>query len=324
MAEKKHSALALLDILITYSDEEHILTAKQIKDLLKEHYDLDLERRTIYSNIDILEQGGYNISRYEDNGKGYYLETRQFDKSEILLLCNAIHSSHFISSKQSDTLIKKLLSTLSKYQASDFKDNVYMPNDQKTPNTELLKTISVVSKAIRDRQVLSFTYLRYDKNKNLVPRRNEAYLVEPRYIVYADGRPYMIVTSANHDGFIHYRLDRMKDAKVLQENFMPLPKDVDAYQYAKNKLFMYSGETLSVTFKCQERIMDQMIDIFGPEIFVIPTKDNCFTIRVNTSITGATFLAQQYLDSIEILEPKELRDQFKKDLEKTVKNYKSK
>ena len=51
---------------------------------------------------------------------GYYLQEKQFDKAEILLLCNAIHASHFISKKQSNRLIKKLLKTQSKYEAKEF------------------------------------------------------------------------------------------------------------------------------------------------------------------------------------------------------------
>lgn len=322
MAEKKYSALALLDILITYTDEDHILTAKEIQKHLIEKYDLDLERRTIYSNIEILEQNGYVISKYEDNGKGYYLEERQFEKSEILLLCNAIHSSHFISTKQSNTLIKKLLETLSQYQQKEFKDSVYMPNQQKTPNLELMYTIGTVSEAIRDKKALQFIYLKYDKNKQLVPRREEPYIVEPRYIVYSDTRPYMIVTSKNHPGFIHYRLDRMKQALILEEPVVPLPKNVDAYEYAKNKLFMYGGDMQSITFRCKERIMDQILDLFGQEIMVLPGKDDTFSITVSTSEAGAKILAQQYLDAIEIIYPKSLRKEFLTELEQKVKDYK--
>lgn len=101
MAEKKHIAFAILDILTTYTDEDHILTAREIMDLLKAKYNTEIERRTLYSNIDVLEQAGYVISKFDDNGKSYYLQEKQFDKAEILLLCNAIHASHFISKKQS-------------------------------------------------------------------------------------------------------------------------------------------------------------------------------------------------------------------------------
>ncbi len=322
MAEKKHSAFALLDILTTYSDEEHILSTRQLQDYLKSIYDLDLERRTLYSNIAILEQAGFIISKYEDNGKGYFLEEKQFDKGEVLLLCNAIHSSHFISEKQSNRLIEKLLKTLSRNEANEFKGNVYMPNTQKTPGQELMYNISLVSEAIRDNRLIQFTYMRYNTDKKLEPRREEPYITEPRYIVYADSRPYLIATNKKYYDFVHYRLDRMSRAVILDEKAKTLPKDKDAYEYARNKLFMYAGETESVLFLCKNGVIDQMVDIFGTDASIIKRDDGYFALRVSTSRTGAKYLAQQFMDKIEILEPEDLRSEFRKELEETLKRYK--
>ncbi len=321
MAEKKHSALALLDILITFSDEEHILSAKQIQQYMLNIYDLNIERRTLYSNIAILEQAGYEISKYEDNGKGYYLYTRQFDKSEILLLCNAIHASHFISEQQSNDLIEKLLKTQSRYQQNEFTDAVYLPNPRKTPNRELLYNVSLVSEAIRDHKPIRFIYTRYDHNKKMVPRRTEPYEVEPRFIVYNDSRAYMIVTSKKHPEFSHYRLDRMQQAVMLEETVEPLARNMDAYEYARNKLFMFAGDTISALFLCDENILDQMLDIFGTEIFISPQADNRFAIRISTTETGAKLLAMQFLDSVELLEPEYLRDEFRAELKTILQKY---
>lgn len=319
--EKKQSALAMLDILQKYSDEEHPLSLNEIAGHLETQYGLKLERRTIYSNIAMLSDSGYEISKYDDNRKGYYLEGRKFDKGEVLLLCNAIHASHFISQKQSQELIRKLLSTQSKYQAKEFTDRVYMANPLKTANRQLLYTIEAVSEAIRDHKVLQFTYLKYDLDKKLIARRNDPYIVEPRYIVYADSRAYMISTSTHHEGFTHYRLDRMKDALVVNEKARALSKDVDAYEYARNKLFMYNGEMGYVTYRCDSDAIDQMIDVFGPQISIIPDDDNHFFLRVKTSDTGALYLAQQYMDHITIHEPERLKKDFLKKLKEVSRRY---
>jgi len=321
MAEKKHSVLALLEILKKYSDEEHVLTLKEIQAHLENEYDTVLDRRTIYTNLDILEQFGYEISDFEDNGKGYFLAEREFDKGEILLLANAVHASHFISANQSNSLIGKLLDTQSRYVKADFKDKVFMPNPLKSVSRQLLYNLETVSDAIRDSRQLQFRYLRYDSKKKLVPRRDEPYIVEPRYIVYADARPYMIVTSMNHPGFIHYRIDRMADARILAERSRPLPRRSDPYDYARNKLFMYSGETETVAFRCRNEIMDHMIDIFGPDLTVLP-EDDGFRIRVRVPAQGAMYLAQQFMDSITIIEPEELKEEFKKKLKETLKRCK--
>ena len=320
MAEKKQSLLALIEILKKHSDENHALSIKDIQSHLLNEYDIELDRRTLYTSMELLRDFGYEISEYD--GNGYYLMERQFEKAEILLLCNAIHASHFISSKQSDELIKKLLDTQSKYDHKEFKDKVYMANPLKTSNKQLLFNIEIVSQAIKENKKISFTYLRYNTKKELIERRSDPYIVEPRYIVYSDSRPYLIVTSLNHEGFIHYRLDRMKDVEILNEKSRVLPKSSDPYEYARNKLFMYTGEVQTITFKCNNNILDHMIDIFGPDLLLIPDKDDTFTIKVKTSTQGALYLAGQYMENITIIEPESIKNEFIKTLKESLKRYK--
>lgn len=320
MAEKKQSLLALIEILKKHSDENHALSIKDIQSHLLNEYDIELDRRTLYTSMELLRDFGYEISEYD--GNGYYLMERQFEKAEILLLCNAIHASHFINSKQSDELIKKLLDTQSKYDHKEFKDKVYMANPLKTSNKQLLFNIEIVSQAIKENRKISFTYLRYNTKKELIERRSDPYIVEPRYIVYSDSRPYLIVTSLNHEGFIHYRLDRMKDVEILNEKSRVLPKSSDPYEYARNKLFMYTGEVQTITFKCNNSILDHMIDIFGPDLLLIPDKDDTFTIKVKTSTQGALYLAGQYMENITIIEPESIKDEFIKILKESLKRYK--
>ena len=324
MAEKKHISFALLQILQEETDANHPLSANELMKRINRRLNLDIERRTIYSNIDILRQAGYDISDYSENGKGYWLKTRQFDKGEILLLCNAVHASHFISSEQSDALIRKLLGTLSTEERKQFTDNVYLPNHQKSANDTLFRNIEKISEAIAEKKKVSFTYLRYNAKKKLAPRRNEPYITEPRYIVYNDSRPYLISTSEKHPGFTHWRLDRMKDVRILDAPVRALRKtdETDAYQYASGKLFMFTGEPEWVTFLCEERIMDQMIDIFGPDMRIMSTENGCFAARVSTTESGALFLAQQFLDAIEIVEPQHIRDKFRETLEKRLDSLK--
>lgn len=323
MSEKKHSPFLLLDILQRYTDEEHVLPASRLISLISQEYGVEIERRTLYSNIRILRQAGFDISTFEENGAGYYLVSRLFEKSEVLMLCNAIHSSHFISSRQSDELIRRILNTLSDYQKGEFRSQVYLPNRKKTESKHLLYNIGIVSEAIRDGKQISFIYQRYNRDKKQVPRRKELYIAEPRFIVYSDERPYMIVTSRKHPAFSHYRLDRMKDTEILDEPSLPLSQSQisEAYEYAGNKLFMFSGEPAAVTLRCSERIMDAMIDIFGPGMRTLPDEDGYFLLKINTSRAGAVFLAQQYLDAVEVIDPPEIRQEIKTRLKESLSRY---
>lgn len=116
MNESRVFALKILAILQKYSDEDHVLSNQQIQDLLLANYDIKMDRKTLNTYLNIInDEGIADISMYQDNRKGYYLISRLFEKSEVQLLCQSIYSSHFLSASLSDKLISKLLSTQSKY-----------------------------------------------------------------------------------------------------------------------------------------------------------------------------------------------------------------
>mgnify|MGYP003090107074 FL=1 len=95
----------------------------------------------------------------------------------------------------------------------------------------------------------------------------------------------------------------------------------DAYHYAKNKLFMYSSEQIHVRLRCENRIMDQMIDIFGTEMKILKRDEESFIVSVLVNKQGVLFLAQQFMEAIEIIEPDDLREAMKKQLKLTLKKY---
>ena len=95
----------------------------------------------------------------------------------------------------------------------------------------------------------------------------------------------------------------------------------DAYVYANNKLFMFSGEMIKATIKCERRILDSMVDIFGTDLILrTPDPDHYeFSVKVNRN--GILFLGQQFLDVIEIMYPDDIRKELHKRLEIAVQNY---
>ncbi len=322
MADKKELPLALLEVLTKYTDDQHTLSTREITQILENEYDLTLERRTLYANIELLKKYGHNISTWQENGAGYRLQEHQFEKSEVLALCNAIHSSHFISDTESAALIRKLLSTMSRYQKKEDTDKVYLPGKGKSRNRTLMKNITTVSEAIRDNHPVEFTYLHYNDQIRLVPKRDKPYIAEPRYIIFQESRIYMIATSDHHDGFAHYRLDRVADLTVLTETTVsPLSRDMDAYEYARNMYYMFNDETESAVIRCENRILDYVIDIFGTDVRILPADETHFDVHLKGSHQGILLFAQQYLDAAEILEPESLRHEMTDLLSGSLRSY---
>ena len=321
MQEKKISAFALLKILEEYSDEEHPLTQPKLLELVNTIYHITLDRRTLYSNIEMLQGFGYDISTFAENGRGYYLRERQFEASQIFLLCNEIHASRFIPKRSSKELIDKLLSTQSRYFRNDFKSMVFVENNKKKENKEFFLNLEILSEAIRDSKAVSFAYLKYDLNKQLVERREEPYVFSPYYLVYNQDKTYLIGKSKNHDSFTHFRVDRMKKLKISEEPYIQLNKKEDPYEYARNKIYMFNGDEERIAIRCKMNILDDVIETFGNDIRLIADKDG-FVAHVKSAREGMVYFALQYAKYLEVLEPEDLRKEIADVLKQALKNYK--
>ena len=112
--DKKIAMLYILDILKEYTDQDHPLTQQDIINKLHNIYLLDIERKTIASTIRLLIDYGYDIISIPK--KGYYLNERDFDQTEIKYLVDAIYSSKTIPTKEANAqgikaskLVTKLL-----------------------------------------------------------------------------------------------------------------------------------------------------------------------------------------------------------------------
>ena len=322
MEDKKTSTLAILTILKESSDENHIITQPQLLSMLENFYNVKIDRRTLYRNIDSLIDFGYDISKFEDNGKGYYLRERDFEPSQIFLLCNAIHSSNFIPSNSSKEIIEKLLLTQSKHFRTDYKSTVYVDNKNKKENKEFFLNIEIVAEAIKNKKTIEFNYTQYNLDKKLVNRRVEPYKLSPYYLIYANEKTYLVGKSVNHDDLTHFRIDRMKNVKITNDRYIRLSKNEDPYEYAKTKIYMFHGNDERIVIKCDMCILDNVIDVFGKDVTLEASGKDQFIAYVKSSSEGMKHLAVQYLDHMEVLEPKEIREEIKQVLKDANKKYK--
>ncbi|MDD5801412.1 MAG: WYL domain-containing protein [Solobacterium sp.] len=311
MEEKKTSILAVYKVLEEFSDENHPLTRTEITDLIEKQYNITIDRRTLYRNIEMLINFGYDISDYNENKIGYYLKDRLFQHSEVLLLCNAVHASHFIPDKASKDLVNKLLSCQSRYKRNDYFKNVYLPNKKKKDNKQFLLNIEQISRAINEKKVIKFTYTHYDINKKLVNTRDDAYYRSPYFLVVNGDRVYMVGKGKNHDSLSHFRVDRMKDIELVDEYYLRLPKNLDAYAYANNKIYMYSDDETGVTLRCDKKALDVIIDTFGKDV-MLADEGETFTVYTKCGKEDIVKFCLQYVESVELLEPLSLRQEVRK------------
>ena len=115
---QKLKILYLMKILLTRTDEDHLLSAKDLCDALAE-YGIRAERKSIYADVEALQDYGLDIIQQRGKNPGYYIGERDFELAELKLLVDAVQSSKFITQKKSGELIKKLEAFTSKHKAKE-------------------------------------------------------------------------------------------------------------------------------------------------------------------------------------------------------------
>ena len=154
----KHNAnICILQILQKHTDKDHVLTQQEILRLLEEEYELNLDRRSVKSNIEFLKDAGYEI---ETEG-GYQLITRPLEDAELRMLIDSVLFSKYLSAKQADALTKKLRDMASKYFSDKLSHVSGLREMQYKDNQQLLYSLETISDAIDQRRKIHYTSSHY-------------------------------------------------------------------------------------------------------------------------------------------------------------------
>ena len=321
MLTEKANILCILDILKKYSDSGHILSVSNILRKMKTIYDVDADRRTVYRNIDALIVFGYDISKYSENKEGYFLRERDFEPSEIHMLCDAVLSAECISKAQGKELIRKLQNLGSVHQTKGFSHLGMIKTENHSPNPQLFYNIDLLDEAVSRGKKVEFDYYIYDMDLKQKSKREKKYSVSPYSMYWSMGRYYLISGLDHYDTVTHFRLDRIRDLRVTQDAVKPPPKGFHAYEYASKALFMFGGEVESYTICCDRLILQDVIDRFGDHIIIAESDDKNFTAIVKATTGGMRLWAIHYIETCRVLSPEWLVEDVKSAIKKGTEKY---
>lgn len=337
---KKMLIMNILDILKRYTDEEHKLSQKQIMDILWSDYDMAADRKTVARNLSNLMAAGYHIECRDDVARTYinkqgkketsyilsdfYLE-REFTDAELRLLIDSLLFSKHIPYSQCKELVEKLEGLSNRY----FKSRVRFIStmeETKPKNPQLFYTIEIIDEAIATGKQVAFTYNEYGTDKKLHPKREREYIVNPYQMAATNGRYYLIGNYDKYDNLANYRMDRITNIRLLDTPIKPKEqvqggKHFSLPKHMAEHLYMFSGESIPVTFRMDKVVLNDVIDWFGTDIIFSDETDDEVTARVTVNWHAMRHWALQYCRHVKILAPTDLAETVKTDLQKALEQY---
>ncbi len=357
---KKMIILNILDILRRYTDEEHRLSQKEISDILKKEYDMAVDRKAVRRNILNLIDCGYPIEYSEtirmvpvkdpesgktmtdpDTGKpvteesyiwsDFYLK-REFTDGELRLLIDSLLFSRHIPYNQCKELVEKLESLSNIYFRSHVRFISRMPEDRDN-NQQLFLNIEMLDEAISRNRKVSFHYTEYGTDKKVhIKKRPDGpervYVISPYQMAAKDGKYYLICNYDKYDDISNYRLDRIRDLKILDEKSRPFEtlkwsngRPLDLAEYMREHVYMFSSDNVLAKFRIPKAMISDVIDMFGMDVRFFDENESSVSVSANVNELAMIQFAKSYAPDVILLEPKRLAEQVKNELEEAVQIY---
>ncbi len=321
---QKKKILCILQILRERTDETHMMTATELCSALEE-YGIQAERKSIYTDIQALQEFGVDIVQKKGSNPGYYIASREFEIAELKLLVDAAQASKFITKKKTEELIKKLESLTSKYEARQLQREVYIYNRTKAQNETIFYNVDYIHDAIYNNVQIQFQYSEWTVKKELKLKKDGAfYVVSPWALTWADENYYLIAYDEAAGKIKHYRVDKMQKMELLEtvrvgkESF----KEFDLAAFSKKTFGMYGGEDADVILRGKNYMAGVVIDRFGPDVWMVPADGEHFRAKVTVALSQQFFGWVTGLGSgIQIAGPEHVKERYREYLLQLLGNY---
>jgi len=323
---KKALLLCILQVLMDHSDEAHPMTSGEIIRRLSELYGIEVNRNTVARNIAVLCDLNFEISTYEENHKGAYLDSREFDNMEIRWLIDGVLNSKYLTENYANDLINKLKKLGNKHFKSGMDHVSAIKEWPHQNNQSFSSSMEKLDEAIENCYRVRLTYNQLDFDGKLHPLGAGTHEVFPLRMFCTNSQYYLVAHDFGGFDLTHFRLDRITDLAVLEKEHEGDRKlrerlDIDAVRYASEHPHMYGGKAVPVTLKMPRILAGAVYDTFSTAASMIAIDSEFMRVRVKAAVEGMRFFALQYGPNCEVLEPIELREQVKADIKNMMERY---
>lgn len=321
MIAQKATILCLYEILKKYTDENHILSAEKIREKLKIIYDVDMERRAIYRNIEALRSMGIEIEGYKDNREGYYLVDREFELSEIRLLCDAVAASDMIKEEAGKVIIKKLIDSQSIFQGRMLQKTAFVKSEKKIISKQLFYNIDALNVAINQGCKVSVHLLEYGVDRKLVEIPQGNIIISPYVTIWANGNYYILAKRELSDELEHFRIDLMKDIEILERGIDMIFGGLNPGQYAKHYIFQNGEMKEKYEIECGLELWQNIAEDFGNDAMVLRKSYKNMTVKIEAIPSVMRAWVMSHVNQCEIVGPKRFRDEIQMEIMEAYKKY---
>ena len=288
--------------ILYYILEKEKVTANELADKF------EVSVRTIYRDIDSISSVGVPIFTTQGKGGGikidneYILNKSLFDTNEKEQIIAALQGLEKTNEAYKSELITKL-SALFKIKNSNWIEIDFTSWGSNNTYQDLFNTLKI---AIINKNIISFSY-----NSSKGEKINRK--VKPIRLLFKEQDWYLYGFCLLRNDFRYFKLSRMKDLKVLAMNYE------DNFENIVLKREIKYENTVNIKLKFNKSVTFRVYDEF--KAIEEDEKGNLYVeIKIPNNYKLYNYIFS-FGSNVEILEPKEIRNQFKNIIDELAKKY---
>lgn len=255
----------------------------------------DIEDIRNFLEVRSIEDGYVDTVKYDREKKGYCLEQRRVMKltnSEILAICKILLDSRAFTKKEMESMIERLIDCCVPEENAKMVDDLIKNEEfhyiEPRHQSIFIDDMWEIGQAIRGRNYIEIKYLR-NKDKAVVIRK-----LKPVAIMFSEFYFYLTAfiddkdEAREHFDVLNdafptiYRIDRIKELKVLDEKFhIPYSSRFEEGEFRKRIQFMYGGKLQKIKFIYSGSNVEAVLDRL-PTAEILEEKDGEYTIKAET------------------------------------------
>lgn len=290
------------------------VTAKE----LSEYFGVSV--RTIYRDVETLNHSGIPIISWQGFEGGFcisdnYKLSRQLltfdDMLSILTTLKGINKT--LKNRDIENSIEKITALIPEEREEDFQkhsDSFIIDISSWGGNEKSEQVVQLTHQAIGSSCLLSFEYIgAYGKRSKRT--------VEPHTLVMKSFSWYLLAFCKLRSEFRVFRLQRMKDVKILEEHFVRREVNPSQFFNTDND----SREKKRIELKFSDKVKQRVSELFDEEALIF-NEDKSINATLKLPIDDWVHsLILNFGENVEVLKPKTLREDISKKIKKMHKIY---
>ena len=273
--DKRKKLLYLLQYLLENTDENHAVKTPDIIEHLENEYDIPIERKTVYTDIKLLQDYGDTIGieiEYDTITKGYKVIQREFELDELQLLIDSVYSLKFITKRKAKELTDKIKRLTSRHNRQLL--DVYTKEKSENINERAFYNFDTLRKAIENNNKIRFKYFDYNIKKEKLYTEYDN--VSPFEIVLRKGNYYLLSDCGDNRYFFHMV---MIDSEIALEI-----ANMESIEIIKNskreRREKRNDEQGYIKLFATKYFAESVIKRYGKDIMIIPYDEEVFSVTV--------------------------------------------